>query len=668
MTGTPPRRHAAATPWHWARLSAKKSVLLAAATFVSMTLALLAQAQTPNQPVFGPKTYNFPHFVAVESFTVPSAAGAPFALQLVNGDSNGTHRISAAFVFLNNAVVVTPQTFNQTVANLTVPVTLKKPQTNTLLIVFLGPPGSHFSLAALGSPTVTQPTALAPNPLNLTVGATGTLTATLSPASTAAGTLSVVSGNPAAATVPASVNFGIGQTSVPIPVTAVGAGNSQITVSLNGGSASSTVQVTPAAPTLTSLAPPTLTITQGASGTLTVTISSAQLTDTNVPLTSSAPSIASVPSSVTVPAGQTTAPVPVSANTPGQAQITASLNGTSASSLVTVTPALPTVVSLLPLMNPVNLGGTVSLTVTISAAQPAATTVALSASPGGIVTLPPSVTVLVNQTQVTFSVGTTALGTAMVTASLNGTSASASVQVTPPPPAIAAFTPAEQTISVGATATMTVTLNAAQTTPTVVTLSVDAGSMLQVPPSVTVPQNQLSAAFTVTGLAVGDAVVTATVTGSSRTALVHVVPPPPVAVSLLPSTQASQQGANGTLTFTLSPIQLTDTTVALTNSDPTVLQVPPSVTVPAGQTSAPITVTGLIPGGPVTVTATLGGVTVSATVTVTPPPTLVTGITPATLSLPKGKPGTLRVTVSPAPTQVTDITLTSTDTSRVVVP
>jgi RHS repeat-associated protein len=643
--------------------------LVVAAGLVAALLApALGLAQTPNQTIFGPKTYSFPHFVAVESFTVPSAVGAPFALELVNGDANGTHRISAAYVFLNGAAVVTPQTFNHQVANLTVPVTLKKPQTNYLLIVFLGPAGSHFSLAALGSPTVPQPTALTPNPLNLTVGATGTLTATLSPTPTVAGTLNVTSSTPAAATVPASVNFAIGQSSVAIPVTAVGAGTSQITASLNGGSASATVQVTPAAPTLTSLTPATLTITQGATGTLTATISSAQFTDTVVATTSSAPSIASVPASVTVPAGQTTAAVPVAANTPGQAQITASLNGTSASSTITVTPAPPTVVSLLPLTNPVNIGGSVTLTVTISAAQPVDTTVDVSASPTGLVSVPASVTVLATQTQASFSVGTTALGTALVTASLNGTSASAGVQVTPPPPAIATLQPAEQALAVGATSPLTVTLNAAQTTPTVVTVSVDAGSIVQVPPSVTVPANTLSADFTVTGLAVGDAIVTATVTGSSKTALVHVVPPPPVAVSLLPATQAIQQGANGTLTFTLGPIQLADTTVALTTSDPAVLQVPASVTVPAGQAGAPIPVTGLVPGGPVTISATLGGVTVSAQVTVTPPPTLVTGITPATLSLPKGKPGTLRVTVSPAPTQVTDVLLTSSDPSHVTVP
>ena len=98
--------------------------------------------------------------------------------------------------------------------------------------------------AKIGSPKPV-PTTLTPNPLTITVGATGTLTATLSPAPTSAGTVTVSSNNTGVATVPASVSFASGQNSVPVPVTAVGVGHAQITVSLNGGSVSSTVQVNP---------------------------------------------------------------------------------------------------------------------------------------------------------------------------------------------------------------------------------------------------------------------------------------------------------------------------------------------------------------------------------------------------------------------------------------
>ena len=109
-------------------------------------------------------------------------------------------------------------------------------------------------------------------------------------------------------------------------------------------------------PTVSSLSPPTRTITQGGTSTLTLTINAAQPTETVVTVTSSAPGIAHVPSQVTVPAGRTSAVLSVTANTPGTAQIVVSLNEVNATSTVIVTPAQPTVVSLLPPTNPVLLG------------------------------------------------------------------------------------------------------------------------------------------------------------------------------------------------------------------------------------------------------------------------------------------------------------------------
>jgi len=289
-----------------------------------------------------------------------------------------------------------------------------------------------FTLA----PPDPTPSALTPNPLTITTGATGTLTATIAPAPSGDGTLSVSSANTSVATVPASVSFTANQTQIPIPVNGVGVGNAQITVSLNGGTATSTVQVNPSSATVTTLSPATLSITQGATGTLTVTINAAQQTDTTVALTSSAPSIAFVPDHVVVPANLTTAPITVSANTPGTAVMTASLNGSQATSTVTVTPVLPTIALLQPPTLPVTLGASGALTVTISAAQPVATTIPVTASPAGIVTVPASVIVPANQLSTTIPVGTVALGTAMVHVSLNGSMAESAVQVTPPPPTV----------------------------------------------------------------------------------------------------------------------------------------------------------------------------------------------------------------------------------------
>jgi RHS repeat-associated protein len=268
------------------------------------------------------------------------------------------------------------------------------------------------------------------------------------------------------------------------------------------------------------------------------------------------------------------------------------------------------------------------------------------------------VTIPAGQLTAPIPVSTVALGTTMVQVSLNGTSAESAVSVIPPPPAVLALTPSPLSVVVGPTGQLTVTLNAAQVTNTDVTLTVDQSAVLHVPPTVTVPAHHTQAVFTMTGLAVGDAVVTASVGASSRQATVHVIPPPPVPVSLLPDPLPLQQGATGMLTLTINAAQLNDTSVPLTTSETTILQIPASITVPAGHLTALVPVTALL-AGTATVSATLNGVTVSSTVQVSPPPPVVTSLTPATLSVPKGRPGTLRVTLSRASTQVEEVMVTS---------
>jgi len=118
-------------------------------------------------------------------------------------------------------------------------------------------------MASPAGPAGTQPVSLTPNPLSVTVGASGTLTATLSPTPNAAGTLNVTSANPAVATVPASVSFATGQTSVPIPVSAIGAGVAQITASLNGASVSASVQVILPVPAISGETPKAVTLRGG---------------------------------------------------------------------------------------------------------------------------------------------------------------------------------------------------------------------------------------------------------------------------------------------------------------------------------------------------------------------------------------------------------------------
>jgi trimeric autotransporter adhesin len=174
--------------------------------------------------------------------------------------------------------------------------------------------------------------ALSPDPLNLAVGSFGLLTATLSPTPTANGTLTV-SSDFAAATVPGSVSFITGQNSVNVPVTGVAPGTAHISVSLNGTTTTSTVQVFASPLTLS---PAALSQQAGTTGLLSVALSSPALSDTQIQL--AATGQVSVQPSVTVLAGQTGAEFNFTAGNVGTGQITATLGAASVSSTITVTP------------------------------------------------------------------------------------------------------------------------------------------------------------------------------------------------------------------------------------------------------------------------------------------------------------------------------------------
>jgi len=624
-----------------------------------------AAAQAPSQIIHGPVSVKLPSaslFTFSNSFSAPPSVTGPFLLRVQLSARNSLTSLSFN---LNNVQVLSLSDFAGGITQVDRTVTVLTNNTYSLQVA--GKAGTVITITVFATPNLPKPTSLAPNPLSVTLGASGTLTAALSPTPTAAGTLSVTSSNTAVATAPASVSFTSGQTSVAIAVTTHAVGSAIVTASANGGQASATVNVTPAPPTVTSLTPQSLAVTQGASGNLTVTISAAQTADTHVLLASSNANIASVAYAVTVLAGQVSALIPVAGVSPGTAQITASLSGSSASSQVSVSPAAPSVVSLVPATSTVTLGASTTLTLTISAARSTDTNVPLTVSPPGIVSIPASVTVLAGQTTAPVAVGTLALGQAGITASLNSTTASAAVNVVAPPVAGTSLQPASFTLNVGATSSSTGTINATQSTATPIALAVDNPSVLQIPASVTVAQGSTSAVFTATGLAVGNAIITASANGTSKTSSVHVSPQAAAIVSLLPNPLPLQQGATGSLTVTINVAQGTDTVIALADDAPAIAQVAASVTVPAGAISAPIPVSALATGT-ANVTASVNGTSAVTAVQVSPPPPVVTGITPAKLTLPKGTPGTLRVTVSRAPNTATAVTLSSSDPSVASVP
>ncbi len=634
-----------------------------------LVLALVpcAAAEGAEQVVFGPNKYErlARKLIYFDRFTLAPDITGPFRVHVKNGRPDGGDRVETASLFVNGVRVAGPHDFDKNEYEFDRPVPLAS--RNQVLVIIVGRAGVFFEATFFADDSDTVPTELSPNPLSVTVGAEGQLTATLGPVPDAPGFLEVRSEHPDIAAVPGSIAFEEGQTEVLIPVSGLSEGITTVTASLNGGSATATVRVTPDLPRVVSLVPPALAVTQGASSSLTVNLSVAPAVDTDVTVTSSDFGIADVPGVVMVPAGQTQAPIPVDGIAPGVAQVTVSLNGSSASSQVTVTPAPPTVVSLVPSLSTLTIGASTTLQLTISAAQASDTTVLLDSSPAGILLVPAAVVVPAGEVTTDVPVEAVDLGQSLITASLNSSTASALVNVVAPPLEVVALEPEFVRVTVGATTGFIVRINAAQVGNTEIALASSDPAVLQVPSSVTVEAGDTSASFVANALAEGDAVLTASANGTFRQSSVEVSAQPAAVVALVPNPLPLQEGATGLLTVHINVAQAQDTVIALTNDAPAVAQVPASVTVTAGALSAEIPVTALSVGM-ASIAASVNGTSVTAVIVVTLPPPVVTSLTPDVLLLPKGTPGTLRVTISRGPTSPVAVALSSSDDAVASVP
>lgn len=199
-------------------------------------------------------------------------------------------------------------------------------------------------------------------------------------------------------------------------------------------------------------------------------------------------------------------------------------------------PPPPQVVSLLPDSLLLQQGRIGTFALKISALQPTPTEVLLSNDQPMRVWAPTSVMVPANQTEIFFNVTGLAVGTAILMASLNGSTVSVTGKVTsPPPPPPPPPPPTSQVVSLvpnplslqqGATDLLFLTIDSAQLTDTVVTLTNDQPSLVQAPPSVTVLAGQTQTAVSVTGLSTGNAILTASLNGSNASATVEVTAPP----------------------------------------------------------------------------------------------------------------------------------------------
>jgi hypothetical protein len=383
-----------------------------------------------------------------------------------------------------------------------------------------------------------------------------------------------------------------------------------------------------------------------------------------VTLQSSNTGSVTVPANVTVQANQTVAGFQATATTTsGTATITASAAGlTSGTATVNVANRGVNVVLASSL---VGVGRSTTGTVTIQQPAPSAgVDLTISSGNTGIATVTPtSAHIASGSTQANITVNGVAPGTTAISASGTGfTTGSANVTVTNNLISINAIpnvAPA-QTLAFAVSLSQPapaggVTINFTSANPGIATVT----------PSVTVPAGQQTPTANpqVTGVDIGTTAINATATGfapDSRNVVVTLV------MTFSPATLSVNQSNTQNITLNLSaPAPTFGLAIALTTDNNAIATVPASVTVPQGQNSIQIPVTGVAIGG-TTLRANSPGITeATAAVNVTAAPAINIGDQAVGRDLELGVSGSLAATAPPV--VGVDVTLTSSDPSRLLI-
>jgi subtilase family serine protease len=277
-------------------------------------------------------------------------------------------------------------------------------------------------------------------------------------------------------------------------------------------------------------------------------------------------------------------------------------------------------------------GSSVNGTVTLNSPAPSGgAAVVLTSQPSGIIQVPPSVVVAPGSTTGIFTAPTSYVAaptTVVVTASYNSTQATKPLVVNPQSSSVGvaglSFNPT--TVNSGGSAVGTITLTgSAPSGGAYVTLSADTLGVVQIPPPVTIPSGGNTGTFSVGTLPVPSSTNVAITAGYNATAASATITVNPSNSSVVLSNVSFNSGsivggsiANGSVSLS-GPAPSGGATVTFTSSPTNVLQLP-SVTIPAGSSSAPISAATSVVTSSTTVSiaANYNGRSVNATLVLTP--------------------------------------------------
>jgi RHS repeat-associated protein len=620
-----------------------------------------AEFRQPGEPysLVGPVVVSVPGAGPSEkifSFTTPSGVLGPFTLNVQNGVGTATLPVTAGTIWLDNIQIAGSNDFRPGVAGFSRTVDAG-PGAHSLRVVLKGPVNSGVSLNLVGRKLLPIPVSASPSPTQIAVGTKASLAVTLYPAPEKPGKLLIDIAH-GFVSAPSQVPFAAGQTQVQVPIRGKSLGLDTLKAKLRGRTVEVPVNVIPTNAKVASLSPSLATLATGGHATVTVALQSALPTSVYVDLATSPGGVISHPPTVLVPANTLQASFTIHGMASGSGQLTASLNGSQATSQFTVLNQSAGVASLQPVASQISAGASGNLTLSLTGTVNSNTGINLSAQPAGIVHVPSSVTVLAGTSQAQVPVQGQTPGTATVRADFNGSFAEAAVQVTSPPVEIASLEPSSLDVYADAEAALSLTLNSAQSEAVEVELVASPAGIISIPATVTVPAGALTTTFQAKALALGQAQVVATLNGKTRATTVNVIPHSLALVSLLPADLALQQGAPGTLTLNVNAAQAEAIAIPLSAAPAGLVQVPTSVLLPAGQTSVAVPVNAQAEGV-ASISASYNGTTVSAQVSVTPPPPVVSELAPPSVTTPKGRPATLTVKLDRVPNSPQVVALSS---------
>ena len=387
---------------------------------------------------------------------------------------------------------------------------------------------------------------------------------------------------------------------------------------------------------------------------------------------------ATVPASVTVPFGANSATFSITTQSVSSVtgvSITATDTG-SQSGIIMLLPSGGLGLGLTVSPSGIYGGNSATGTVTLSASQSSSTVVSLASNNSGV-TVPTSVTIPAGSTTGTFTVTTSAVGSA--TSALNGgwvwiaCSTGLSSQVVPTsvyPAVLHTITASPNSVAGGSSSTGTVTLSGTAPTGGITVNLSSSSTDAQVPSSITIAAGSNSKTFTITtSNVVASEIVTISATYNSATVSSGFGIGSSVSIHTITSSPSSVTGgASSTGTVTLSNPAPTGGVVVTVSSSNPAAQVPPSVTVPAGSTSETFAITTARVNSVISLSlsATVNGKTVSSGFNIGAS-VAVRSVTIPTSTVIGGTGSTGTVTLSgAAPTGGTIVTLSSSNSAAQV--